>query len=142
MIVRKYTEFLVEKLDIEDITGKFGDDYTELKTDLTEMIEETMKNTRNTELRMTDIEDFITDYISSGKDAKLIDKLIEDNDIFNFYLKHQSDIDKFLYEGSKYMDETPVEHNVYTLYDVIMDGTKQAILEILKVIQQESFNKE
>ena len=142
MKVRKYTDYLVENLNIEDITSKFSDEYTELKTDLIEMIEETMKNTRNTDLRMTDIEDFITDYISSGKDAKLIDKLIEDNDVFNFYLKHQSDIDSFLYDGSKYMDETPVEHNVYTLYDVIMDGTKHTILEILKVIQKESFNKE
>lgn len=141
MIVRKYKDYLVESMKIEDISNKFSENYLELKTDLVEMIEDTLKESRNTDLRMTDFEDFITDYISSGKEAKLIDKLLEDNDIFNFYLKHQTDIDSFLYKDNKYMDETPVSHNVYSLYDVVIDGTKDSILEMLIIIQKESFKK-
>jgi len=140
MQIKKYSSFLFEKLDFDDIKGRLDDSYINLKSELIEMIEETLKTTKNAEITMTDLEDFINDYISAGKDANMINKLVEDNDIFNFYLKFQSDIDEFLNE-TKYMDESPIEHNVFSLYDVIIDGTKQSILDSLQLIQDELFKK-
>ncbi|MDY0270126.1 hypothetical protein [Trichloromonas sp.] len=140
MQIKKYSSFLFEKLDFDDIKERLDDSYIDLKSELIEMIEDTLKSTKNSEITMIDLEDFISDYISSGKDANMINNLIEDNEIFNFYLKFQSDIDELLNE-TKYMEETPKEHNVFSLYDVIIDGTKQSILESLETIQNELFKK-
>jgi len=140
MKIRKYSSFLVEKLDFDDIKERLDDSYIDLKSELIEMIEETLKNIKNAEITMTDLEDFINDYISAGKDANMIDKLVEDNDIFNFYLKFQSEIDELLNE-TKYMDESPSNNNVFSLYDVVIDGTKQSILDILESIKDKLFKK-
>jgi len=140
MKIRKYSSFLVEKLDFDDIKERLDDSYIDLKSELIEMIEETLKNIKNAEITMTDLEDFINDYISAGKDANMIDKLVEDNDIFNFYLKFQSEIDELLNE-TKYMDESPSDNNVFSLYDVVIDGTKQSILDILESIKDKLFKK-
>ena len=140
MQIRKYSSFLVEKLDFDDIKERLDDSYIDLKSELIEMIEETLKNIKNAEITMTDLEDFINDYISAGKDANMIDKLVEDNDIFNFYLKFQSEIDELLNE-TKYMDESPSNNNVFSLYDVVIDGTKQSILDILESIKDKLFKK-
>ena len=140
MKIRKYSSFLVEKLDFDDIKERLDDSYIDLKSELIEMIEETLKNIKNAEITMTDLEDFINDYISAGKDANMIDKLVEDNDIFNFYLKFQSEIDELL-NDTKYMDESPSNNNVFSLYDVVIDGTKQSILDILESIKDKLFKK-
>ena len=139
MKIEKYTSFINEKLDFDDIKGRLGDDYSELMNGLVEMIEKSLKGSTEV-VNMIDIENFIGDYISSGKDASMIDGIIEDNDIFNFYLKYQSDIDELL-NDKKYMDKSPKENNVYSLYDVVIDGTKQSVLESLKMINKNVFNK-
>jgi len=140
MEIKKFTNYIVEKIDLTEIEGKIGDKYTELKTGLIELIEESLKGSSDDNVNMIDIENFIGDYISSGKDASMIDGVIEDNDIFNFYLKYQSDIDELL-NNSKYMDNSPKHNNVYSLYDVVIDGTKEAILETLKMMQKDLFKK-
>ncbi len=138
MKIEKYTSFINEKLDYEDIKQRVGDKYAELKNGLITMIEESLKNTNEDNVNMIDIENFISDYISSGKDASMIDEFIEDNDIFNFYLKYQADVDELL-NDSKYMDKSPKSNNVYSLYDVVIDGTKQAVLESLKMMNKDLF---
>jgi len=140
MKIEKYTSFINEKLDYEDIKQRVGDKYAELKNGLILMIEESLKSTNEDNVNMIDIENFISDYISSGKDANMIDEFIEDNDIFNFYLKYQADVDELL-NDSKYMDKSPKSNNVYSLYDVIIDGTKQAVLEALKAMNKDLFKK-
>lgn len=139
MKIEKYNNFINEKLDFDDIRERLDDNYSELKNGLIEMIEESLKGSTEV-VNMIDIENFIGDYISSGKDASMIDGIIEDNDIFNFYLKYQSDIDELL-NDTKYMDKSPKENNVYSLYDVVIDGTKQSILEALKMINKSLFKK-
>lgn len=140
MKIQKYSNYITEKLDFKDIKQKIGNTYPELKTGIVEMIESTLKSTKEAEITMIDLEDFINDYISTGKDANMINKLIEDTDIFNFYLKYQTDVDEIL-NDKKYMDESPRSHDVFSLYDVIIDGTKQSILESLKIIRKELFKK-
>lgn len=139
MKIEKYNNFINEKLDFNDIRERLDDNYSELKNGLIEMIEESLKGSTEV-VNMIDIENFIGDYISSGKDASMIDGIIEDNDIFNFYLKYQSDIDELL-NDTKYMDKSPKENNVYSLYDVVIDGTKQSVLEALKMINKSLFKK-
>jgi hypothetical protein len=140
MKIEKYTNYVVEKLDLNDIEQRLGDKYGELKNGLITLMEESLKTTKEDNVNMIDIENFIGDYISSGKDANMIDGVIEDNDIFNFYLKYQSDIDELL-NDTKYMDTTPKSNGVYSLYDVVIDGTKQSVLEALKMIRKDLFKK-
>lgn len=140
MKIEKYTNYIVEKIDTADIESRLGDKYSELKTGLVTMIEDSLKTSQEDNINMIDIENFIADYISSGKDASMIDGIIEDNDVFNFYLKYQSDIDELL-NDTKYMDTTPKSNGVYGLYDVVIDGTKQSVLEALKMMRKELFNK-
>lgn len=138
--IEKFNSYIVEKLDIKDIEQRLGDKYSELKVGLVTMIEESLKTSQEDNINMIDIENFISDYISSGKDASMIDGIIEDNDIFNFYLKYQSDIDELL-NDTKYMDTTPKSNGVYSLYDIIIDGTKQSVLEALKMMRKDLFKK-
>ena len=140
MKVQRFSNYIVEKMDFNDIESKMNDSYIELKKGLIEMIKLTLQATKEANLTIIDVEDFITDYISTGKDSNTIDKLIEDNDIFNFYLKYQSDVDELL-NDKEYMSESPRSHDVFSLYDVVIDGTKQSILESLKIIQKEITNK-
>lgn len=136
MKLKKYDDFLFEALDMEDIKLKLKGNYIELKKDLIDLIEETLKGSKNDTFNMIDFDNFLNDYIASGKESRMIDFLVEDNDIFNFYLKNQSDIDHLLNE-TRYMDETPKSNDVYSLYDFIIDGTKQAVLKTIENIKKE-----
>ena len=137
MEIRKFSEFQInEKLDLEKLSGIMSDDYKDLKDDLIDMINNILEDESDENIKNEDLFSFIDDYIKKGKTANLIDGLIEDNDIFNFYLKHQSDIDELL-NKTNYLSKSPKDNNVFSLYDVIMDGTKDAIVEVLKEIKKE-----
>ena len=137
MEVKKYNEFYIaENLDLDKLNAKLTEDYKDLKADLIDIINDTMEETSDESIKNEDLLSFIDEYISKGKDANLLDGLIEDNDIFNFYLKHQSDIDELLNETG-YLDKTPKDNNVFSLYDVIIDGTKEAIIKTLEKIKEE-----
>jgi len=135
MEIKKYNNFLIkENIDLDKLKLRLGEDYVDLKFDLLTMINTTLENISEDNVKINDMKFFIKDYISGGKDSTSIEGLIEDNDIFNFYLKNQSDIDQLLNE-TEYLSISPIDNNVFSLYDVVIDGTKQAIMEILKVIK-------
>ena len=139
MKIKKYENFLLENIDYEDINEKLKDkELIDLKINLIESIEDNIKVSENENVNLRDIENFIDDYLSSGKDANMIAELTDDNDIFNFYLKFQSEIDEFLNDDG-YMGKSPKENNVFGLYDIIIDGTKYAILSLLENIKEELF---
>jgi hypothetical protein len=141
MKIEKFTVFINEALDFNDIRSNIKNTYSEIKIELIDKIENSLKEIKKeNEINIIDVEDFIKDYISNGKESNLFDDLINDNDLFNFYLKYQSDIDKLLNE-KKYMDKSPKEHNIFSLYDVIIDGTKQAILELILMLNKEIIKK-
>lgn len=134
MKIERYGHFLTEKKDTDDLKSKLSSDYKSMKVEIINMIESTIGTDKNA----IDIEDFINDYISSGKESSSLNQFIEDNDIFNFYISYQGDIDKFL-NSNGYLKESPKSHNVFSLYDVVIDGTKQCVLEMIELIQTELF---
>lgn len=136
MIIKNYTDFLTEKLDLEKLNNKFTEEYKDLKTDLLDYMNETLEETSDENVKNEDLIRFIDEYVSTGKESNSLDGLIEDNDVFNFYLKHQSDIDELL-NKTEYLSKPPVDNNVFSLYDIIMDGTKEAIIETMKIIKTE-----
>lgn len=138
MKIRTFSTYLNEALDINELTEQFGDSFPELKKDLLSLINNTLEQTSSKSVKQEDLNDFMTKYLTTGKDVDMIDELIEDNDIFNFYLKHQSDFDELL-NDTGYMEKTPHENNVFSLYDITIDGTKQGILNMIEILQYDLF---
>lgn len=140
MEIKKFTSYLTEALDMSEIEENIGESFPELKKDLLDLINGTLEDSDIKNVNKDNLNDFMTDYIAAGKDADMIDELIEDNDIFNFYLKHQSDFDELL-NDTGYMEKSPQENNVFSLYDVIIDGTKQGILNLMEIMQSDIFSE-
>jgi len=138
MKIRDFSTYLNEALDLTEIESEIGESFPELKKDLLDLIDLTLQASDIKNVKKEDLNDFMTNYITAGKDAEMIDELIEDNDIFNFYLKHQSDFDELL-NDTGYMEKSPQENNVFSLYDVTIDGTKQGIWNLMEIMQNDIF---
>lgn len=139
MEIKKYSSYLTEALDLDEINEKIGESFTELKIDLIDLINDTLEESDDIKhVSEKDLNEFLTNYIAAGKDVDMIDELIEDNDIFNFYLKHQSDFDELLNDNG-YMGKTPEQNGVFSLYDIIIDGTKQGIVSLMEILQTDLF---
>ena len=78
------------------------------------------------------IKGFIKVYIKNPEEKEIIG-LINDSDVYEFYLKYMSDIDEVLNIVNFY-DEAPNSLEIYSLYDYIVEGSKVAVLELLKKI--------
>lgn len=125
-MLKKYLQFIKEDVenptDNEVNSGKF----TEIKEEVKSMIEKTIEESGG------EYNSFIESFIKNPSDIK-IEGLINDSDIYDFYLKWRNDIDEILNE-SKYFDEIPSENNSFGLYDYVIKGTQKAIEEVVKML--------
>lgn len=87
------------------------------------MIESTIENSGG------EFNSFIDSYKKDPNSVK-IEGLINDSDIYDFYLKYRNDIDEILSEV-KFYDEIPSEINTFGLYDYIITGTTRAVSEFI-----------
>jgi uncharacterized protein YjgD (DUF1641 family) len=121
--IKSYTTFL-----IEDINSKLStSDVSDIKDDIKEMMEKSIKTSDNKTL-----DDFKSAYIKNQEDTQ-IEGLINDSDVYDFYLKYRNDIDEIL-SKIKFYDQIPSDMQSYSLYDYVIKGTKKAILEIISDI--------
>jgi hypothetical protein len=104
-----------------------------LKNDLMELVK------KSSQTQNVDTNDFITDWVNENstppkKTEKTVtlEGLIQDEDIFDFYLKHKEDIDKFLVKDGFFTKN----QGVRGLYEYVIDGTKQAILLCLSEMKK------
>ena len=112
----------------EKITGK----YKSLKRGIIELIDGVINSSE-----LVNYQNFMNKYLD-GSNSEEIEGFIEDNDIFDFYLKYKGDIDELLLDED-FFDETPRSNDVYSLYDYIIVGTKFATVECMKIVQDEIF---
>jgi len=110
--MRKFTVYLKEAEEVQVDTN--------LKDELTDMI----KKSLNTSDSKT-VENFIAAY-KKDSEKNQIEGLINNADIYDFYLKYDEDIDEILTKNNFY-DKSPKELNVFSLYDYIIAGTKEAV---------------
>jgi hypothetical protein len=96
---------------------------------LVEAIEELLDNTVNTSDAETRA-DFIRVYLQDETDDTNIIGLINDSDVYEFYLTYRSEIDDVLV-SSNFFDDAPSELNVFGVYDYIVYSTKQAVKNII-----------
>lgn len=120
--IRKFHRFFeAEELD----SGK----YTELKSEVKSLIESTIEKSGG------EYKSFISEFLKSPEDVK-IEKLINDSDIYDFYLKYRNDIDELL-NDRKFFGNSPSAINSNGLYDYLIKGTQKAIEETVKILSEE-----
>jgi hypothetical protein len=137
MKLSKYYQFIREAEELQSTAEDLGSGstevsadiskYTELKDELTEMI----KASLNTEDDKT-FEDFIDAYNKNPEETQ-IEGLINDSDIYEFYLKWRNDIDDIL-SDINYYDEVPSELKVFSLYEYVIQGTKKSVGELISMM--------
>jgi hypothetical protein len=81
-------------------------------------------------------DDFVSAFIKNPDDTQ-IEGLINDSDVYEFYLKYRNDIDELL-SKIKFYDDIPSEMSSFSLYDYVIKGTKKAIGELVSMIKDES----
>jgi len=131
-MLKKFNQFIYEStkdndLGSEDESGIDIKSYDDIKIEISEMIDDSLEISN-----FKSKEEFIENYVKNPEEGQ-IEGLINDSDIYEFYLKHRNDIDEILSE-IKFYDEIPSEINVYSLYSYIIEGTKKAVSEIISMM--------
>lgn len=126
----KNFKLFVESLK-DELSIKLDNKYKEVKEELIDLIEKSLKTSDE-----ETFDSFIDSFIKNSEETQ-IEGLINDSDIYDFYLKYRNDIDEVLSE-IKFYDEVPSEINSYGLYDYLIKGTKESIKQLVKDIKEET----
>jgi hypothetical protein len=118
MKITKFLNFVCEQNENTDSA------YEDVKSELKELIEKSLKTSDK-----KTFEDFVDAYIRNPEDTQ-IEGLINDADVYEFYLKYRNNIDQKL-SDTKFYDEKPSEMECFSLYDYIVKGTKKSLKEFL-----------
>lgn len=125
-MVKRYLQFIKEAN--EEVEKSDSSKYTEIKDELKSMIEKTIDNSGG------EFKSFVDKFIKEPEDVK-IEGLINDSDIYEFYLKFRNDIDELL-NDLKFFGNAPTEINAIGLYDYLIKGTQKAIEEAVKLLSE------
>src|ERR1035437_4180152 len=124
-MIKKYIEFIKEATESEeDIVAEDTNKYSDIKEEVKSMIDKTIENSGG------EFKSFVESFVKNPEDVK-IEGLINDSDVYDFYLKFRNDIDEML-NDVKFFDEVPSEVNAFGLYDYLIKGTQKFIEEFLK----------
>jgi hypothetical protein len=118
--MRKFTTLIKEADDASK--------YTEVTDEVKKMIETTIEKSGG------EFKSFVESFIKNPDDVK-IEGLINDSDVYDFYLKYRNQIDEVL-NSVKFYGETPESMNVFGLYDFIIKGTQKAVSEFVKMLNE------
>jgi hypothetical protein len=123
-MVKRYLQFIKEAN--EEVQKVDSSKYTEVKDEIKSMIEKTIDKSGG------EFSSFVDKFIQEPDDVK-IEGLINDSDLYDFYLKFRNDIDEIL-NDIKFFGNSPSEVNVLGLYDYLIKGTQKAIEETVKLL--------
>jgi len=135
-MIKKYLQFIKEADETDVAPVETKDDtsidtnqsnpnkYSEVKDELKSMIEKTIEKSGG------EFKSFVESFLKTPEDIK-IEGLINESDIYDFYLKWRNDIDEIL-NDVKFFGETPSDDNVFGLYDYLIKGTERAVQEFVK----------
>ena len=121
-MIKKYSDFIKESSE-DNNSGK----YQELKEELKTLIQKTIDE----EKQYASIDEFVKSFQKKG-DIEIVG-LINQDDVYQFYIDWRNDIDEVL-NSINFFDEIPSEINAIGLYSYIIVGTKKAIQELVKTI--------
>ena len=125
-MVKRYLEFIKEAN--EEVQKVDSSKYTEVKDEIKSMIEKTIDKNGG------EFASFVDKFIQEPDDVK-IEGLINDSDLYDFYLKFRNDIDEIL-NDIKFFGNAPSEVNAIGLYDYLIKGTQKSIEETVKLLAE------
>lgn len=128
MNLKRFNQFITEGLG-DDNVEKFQD-YESLKQDLLNMIEESVNSND-----MGVVNEFIDSFITDSEDTN-IEGLVNDSDVYEFYLKYVNEIDEIL-NSIEYFTKTPESEGSLGLYDFLVKGTRVSLVELFKMIKKD-----
>jgi hypothetical protein len=128
----EYKDLLYENLE-DKVKDKVSQDFSSLKSGTLSLIE----NSVNDYSELVNVQNFISDFINNPDSGNLVG-FTEDRDIFDFYLKYQNDIDQICNENG-FLDEAPKNKNIFSLYEFVIEGSKFAVIESMKILKNEIF---
>jgi hypothetical protein len=127
MEIKSFWKYIVEEVEEQSTEDKPS--YEEVKKDLTEMIEKSLK-TSDQKTK----EDFISAYLRDPEKTQ-IEGLINDSDIYEFYLKYRNNVDEVL-SDSDFFEEKPSDLESFSLYDYLIVGTKKAVKSFIEMLNK------
>jgi hypothetical protein len=129
-MIKKYSQFVneAEQAQPEGIKSLDDSKYTEVKEEVSKMIENTIQKSGG------ELKSFIESFEKNPEDVK-VEGFINDSDIYDFYLKFRNDVDEIL-NNIKFYDESPTEVNSFGLYEYVIKGTERAFMEVVKMIKK------
>lgn len=119
MRLKKYNEFIYEAQDVADDSAFDG-----MKDDVEKMIKDTVGD--------GDVAKFADKY-DQNPEQNEIEGLINDDQIYDFWLKYENEIDELLHRIN-FFEESPDDLNAIGTYKYIIVSTKRAIREVVKMI--------
>jgi hypothetical protein len=123
-MIKSFFTFINEADDSEKLSvQKFQD----IKDEIKSLIQKTIDKQGG------EFNSFVDELLKDGTEAK-IEGLINDSDIYDFFLKWKNDIDEIL-NSIKFFDEIPTKNNVFGLYEYIIKGTEKAVKEVIKMMK-------
>jgi hypothetical protein len=125
-MIKRYLQYIKEANENQIDSSK----YTELKDELKTMIEKTIEKSGG------EFVSFVDKFVKEPENVK-IEVLINDSDLYDFYLKFRNDIDEIL-NDIKFFGNAPSEVNAIGLYDYMIKGTQKAIEEAVKLLSEKS----
>lgn len=119
-MIKKFINFINEADEFD-----MDDEVSDIKSEIDKMIEDSLETSD-----IKTVDDFKLAYKRNQEDNQ-IEGLVNDADVYEFYLKWRNDIDEILSKVNFY-DEIPSEMSSFSLYDYVIKGTKRAILEVIE----------
>jgi hypothetical protein len=132
--MKNFTQYFKMNEDLDsELRDKISSDYKSLKRGILELIEKTVDESE----KLINVQNFMNDYIDD--EDLILEEFVENNDIYDFYLKYQSDIDSILSDND-YYDKSPSELSVFSLYDYVIEGTKESVKMCIEEMYDELFS--
>jgi pectate lyase len=132
MRISRFNNFINEDL-VTDLSVKLSDNNKDIKEDLVKMIQKSVNS--------DDLGVFTEKLDSIIKDPKesTIEGLMQDADIYEFYLKYRNELDEILATDKFFekIQDFQKEYNCISLYDFVVKGTLEAVQSLVKSIKEE-----
>jgi hypothetical protein len=129
--MKNFSEYLNENL-YDAASDKLSDKRDALKEDILNAIQDSMDSSD-----LIDLQNWIGKFENGDSDT-VIDSLTDDSNLYDFYLKHQDDIDAVLGENG-WFDNKMSAINLSSLYDVVVEGAREGIKLTVLEIKSELF---
>ena len=125
-MIKRYSEYIREA---EETVKKKVSGPDEIKAAVKEKIESTIKKSGG------EYSAFV-DKFAKDPESVQIEGLISDDQIYDFWMKFENDIDELL-NGVGFFDQSPVSMNVIGVYKYVVSSAREAINLVVGMLRDE-----